>query len=155
MRFGFEATPTQKSENTMGELSAFTVPETELNITFARSGGPGGQNVNKRSTKAVLKWNFGTSPMLDEEQKALVRTKLVNRINTEGEIFISYDQERQQGQNRSGAIRVLNELIAQAIQTDAERVATRPSRGAKERRMDEKTREGRKKEGRSATWNHD
>lgn len=150
MRFGFESAPDRKTEP-----MAFAVPEAELNITFARSGGPGGQNVNKRDTKAVLKWNVGVSSVLTDEQKTLVRAKLPNRINTEGEIVIHYDQERLQNQNRSGAIRVLNQLIEEAIHVDAERKATKPSRGAQTRRMDEKTKDGRTKQGRGTDWHRD
>lgn len=148
----FEFTPTMGSAS---EIKAFTIPESELSITFARSGGPGGQKVNKTNSKAVLKWNVGASAAFNDEQKALIRTKLVNRINTEGEVVIHNSEERSQGQNREGAIRTLNELVARALQVDAERVATRPSRGSKERRMDEKTKEGRKKQGRGGNWGHE
>lgn len=137
------------------EIKAFTIPESELGITFARSGGPGGQNVNKTNSKAVLKWKFDTSSAFNDEQKALIRAKLVNRINMEGEVVIHNSEERSQGQNREGAIRTLNELVAQALQVDAKRVKTRPTKGAKMRRLDEKTREGRKKEERGREWKRD
>src|SRR5512135_1852674 len=77
-----------------------TVPDNELDISFVRSSGPGGQNVNKTSTKAQLRWNVGRSGAFTDEQKAAIREAAGNRLTADDEILISAEAERSQPQNR-------------------------------------------------------
>lgn len=114
------------------------IPETEFKITFARSSGAGGQNVNKTSTKVFVHWSVGQSSVLSVEEKGRVRAKLANRINNEDELVISAEEERSQLQNRQLAIVRLHALVNQAIHVPKKRKATRPTLGSKIRRIESK-----------------
>ncbi|OIO52825.1 MAG: hypothetical protein AUJ19_00070 [Parcubacteria group bacterium CG1_02_58_44] len=121
------------------------VPEGEIDIKFVHSSGPGGQNVNKCSTKAVLSWNVGASVAFSEEQKDMIRRELGNRLNSEDCIVMSSQSERSQARNQENVVRRLQELVAEAITPQKERRPTRPSRAAKARRLDDKHKVGDKK----------
>ncbi len=114
------------------------IPESEFTITFARSSGAGGQNVNKTSTKVIIHWPVGKSVVLSDEEKARVREKLVNKINNEDELVITSEEERSQPQNREIAIARLKELVTQALQIPKKRHPTRPTKGSKLRRIEGK-----------------
>ena len=114
------------------------IPESELNITFARSSGAGGQNVNKTSTKVIIHWPVGKSAVLTDEEKARVREKLANRINNEDELVLMSEEERSQSQNRELAVARLQELVAQALHVPKKRRPTRPTKGSKLRRIESK-----------------
>lgn len=121
------------------------IPDAEFWITYARSSGPGGQNVNKRETKAVVRWNVDHSPLFTEHQKDLIRGKLANRINSEGYLVVDAEAQRSQEQNRAFAMQRIRDMVCKAITPETKRIATRPSRSAKRKRLDEKTLQGRKK----------
>src|SRR3989344_9173898 len=114
------------------------IPESELNITFARSSGAGGQNVNKTSTKVILHWPVGKSLVLTDEEKVRVREKLANRINNEDELVLMSEEERSQLQNRESAIARLQELVTEALHVPKKRRPTRPSKASKLRRIEYK-----------------
>lgn len=114
------------------------IPESEFIITFARSSGAGGQNVNKTSTKVILHWPVGKSAVLTDEEKGRVREKLANRINNEDELVIMSEEERSQPQNRERAIARLQELVTEALYVPKKRRATRPTKGSKLRRIESK-----------------
>lgn len=114
------------------------IPESEFIITFARSGGKGGQNVNKTSTKVILHWPVGQSAVLSDEEKARVRGKLANKINNEDELVVMSEEERFQPQNREIAIARLQELVAGALRVPKKRFPTRPTKGSKLRRIEGK-----------------
>ena len=114
------------------------IPESELNISFARSSGAGGQNVNKTSTKVIIHWSVGKSAVLSDIEKIRVREKLANRINNEDELVVMSEEERSQPQNRELAIARLQELVTQALHVPKKRRPTRPTKGSKLRRIEGK-----------------
>jgi len=111
------------------------VPESEIEIDYARSSGPGGQNVNKLNTKAVISWNVRASSVFTEEQMALIERKLANKINKQGEVIIMEDRTRSQAQNHAAAVKKLQESIRKALTPKAERVPTKVSKAKKRRRV--------------------
>ena len=122
------------------------VPESEIKIDFVRSSGPGGQKVNKTSSKAQLRWNVGASPAFTEGQKTAIRLRAGNRLNNEDEIVFAEQSERSQFQNREAVVRRLQDLVAGALAPKEERKPTKIPKSEKRRRLEEKRQEGRKKQ---------
>lgn len=114
------------------------IPRAELSYRATRSGGPGGQHVNTSSSRVELAWNVDTSPSVTDEQRALIKTKLANRINSEGVMLLSGSEQRSQHQNKESVTARFAELVAQALVVPKVRRKTRPSRAAKEARLQEK-----------------
>ncbi len=114
------------------------IPENEIQITFARSSGAGGQNVNKTSTKAILHWSVGNSNVFTFEEKERIRMKLVNRLNNLDEIVIMSEEERSQFQNREQGIERLRTLVSQALIIPKKRRATKPTYSSKLERLETK-----------------
>lgn len=125
-----------------------TVPESEIKITFARSGGAGGQNVNKTSTKATIHWSIKNSFVFTDEEKERLRKFLSNKINHDDEVVVSVEQERSQLQNRNLAIEKLQELVSKALYIPKKRKATKPSFASKVERLDAKKKRSRLKKDR-------
>lgn len=124
------------------------VPENEIDVEFARSSGPGGQNVNKRSTKARIRWNVGASAAFSAIQKTAIRAAAGGRRNAEDEIIVEADSERSQSQNRDAAVRRLQALVAAALVPKKVRRETKVSRSQKRQRLESKRIVARKKEAR-------
>ena len=116
---------------------------------FSRSGGPGGQNVNKVNTKVTLRLRLNELNGLSEIELERVKMLLANRITTEGEIVITSDEERSQRINLERAYFRLESLIVAAARLPKIRKPTKPSRAAKEKRLETKRRQGMKKAERS------
>jgi ribosome-associated protein len=114
-------------------------------IQFSRSGGPGGQNVNKVNTKVLLRLRVGDLAGLNEAETARLRETLAGRITANDEIIISSDGERSQGINRERAYFRLEALIAAAARLPKHRRPTNPSRAAREKRLQSKRLHSRKK----------
>ena len=114
------------------------IPASEYTLEFVRSGGPGGQNVNKVSSKAQLRWKVGVSNSLTEEQKNRVREVLKNRLTNDDEILVVAEDERSQIQNRELAIVRFQEMITEALKIPKKRRATKPTRSSKEKRLHSK-----------------
>jgi ribosome-associated protein len=104
-------------------------------FTFARAGGPGGQNVNKVATKAVARLALRELGFLTGEARRRVETRLANRITTEGDIVVAVQDTREQSRNREIAVERLAALIAAAAKPPKRRRKTAPSAGSRERRL--------------------
>jgi ribosome-associated protein len=114
------------------------VPESEIEIHFVRSSGPGGQNVNKTSSKAQIRWNLKTTGAFTEREKARLRKALGSKLTKEGEIILSSQSERSQEQNREAAVARLQVLVSRALTPEKKRVPTKPTRSAKRKRLEAK-----------------
>lgn len=114
------------------------IPEEELSWSYVRSGGPGGQNVNKVASKAVLRWDVARSPSLPEEVRQRLRAQQGRRITQEGELVVTSQRFRDQERNRQDCLEKLREMLVRATERPKVRKKTKPSRGAKERRLNDK-----------------
>ena len=127
------------------------VPAGELIISASRSGGPGGQNVNKVSTKIELRFHVRNSSSLSEDEKEKIMTLLKNRINSEGELIIISQSERSQLMNRKKAEEKFYKLLASALTVRRERKATAPSAASRIERLEKKKMRGQTKKLRKDT----
>lgn len=110
----------------------------EILFSASRSSGPGGQHVNKVSTKIELRFNILKSELLSEEEKAILLQKLKNKINKDGELIIISQEERSQIKNKEAAIEKFIIILKEALTSIKERKATKPTRASLEKRLEEK-----------------
>lgn len=118
------------------------LPENELQVTFIRSSGPGGQNVNKVATAVQLRFDLMGSPSLPDGVKHRAAKRAGSRLTAEGEIVITASSFRTQALNRDDAIARLRDLLRSAAYPPKRRVPTKPSLAAKRKRRDAKARRG-------------
>jgi ribosome-associated protein len=114
------------------------IDEDEFNWSFVRSGGPGGQNVNKVASKAVLRWSVKNTVALPEDVKARLLTQQRGRITSEGDLIVGSQRFRDQEKNRHDCLDKLREMIEQALAVPRPRRATKPTKGSRTRRLAEK-----------------
>lgn len=119
-----------------------TIPAGELSMAFARSGGPGGQNVNKVSSKVELRWNPATSAALTHDDRALLLERLRSRLTTDGTLIVTSTLTRDQLKNRDDAQSKLVLIVRSALHRDKPRRETKPTRSSKRRRVADKRHRG-------------
>ncbi len=132
-----------------------SIPDSELSFIASRSSGPGGQNVNKVSTRITLRFDLEASPQLTAEQKEQVWERLATRISKQGVLSVSAQRERSQSANREAATERFVELLRAALEVDPERRPTRTPRGVERRRLENKRRRSQVKRRRSRRYSAD
>ncbi|VAW27107.1 Hypothetical protein YaeJ with similarity to translation release factor [hydrothermal vent metagenome] len=120
----------------------------ELEFSFSKSSGPGGQHVNKVNTKVGLRWNIANSGVITEEQKLFLSEKLANKLTKEGVLVLSSQEARSQLINKELVIEKLDKLLQFAFFIKKKRKPTKPTKASKERRLKNKKQQAEKKEGR-------
>jgi ribosome-associated protein len=120
--------------------SEIRIPDEEFHWSFARSGGPGGQNVNKVASKAVLHWSIASTSSLPEPVKQRFMALERKRITKDGEVVINSQRFRDQERNRLDCLQKLREMTLQAAALPKKRKPTKPSRGSRMNRLHEKRR---------------
>lgn len=120
--------------------------EEELEIKAVRSSGPGGQHVNKASTKIELRFNVEESALLLEEEKQLLLERLKNHITQSGDLIITSQESRSQAANKEDAINKFYELLRQGLKKEKKRKKTRPPKELNEKRLEEKKKQSEKKD---------
>lgn len=122
------------------------LPPDELTFTATRSGGPGGQNVNKVASRIQLAFDVASSPSLSEAQRARLLERLAPRLTKEGVLRVDASQHREQSRNLEEARQRLRALLRAALERPRKRRPTRPTRASKERRLDAKRRRSQTKQ---------
>jgi ribosome-associated protein len=137
------------------EIDGLVIPDRDYSLVFVRSGGPGGQNVNKVATAAQLRFDLAGTAVLAPRVKARLGTLAGQRLTDEGSVLIIARNHRTQEGNRREAEGRLAELLRRALVEPKVRHATRPTRASKERRLESKTRRSGTKSGRGKIHHDD
>jgi ribosome-associated protein len=133
------------SENLLAVNESLSIPRHELDVRVSRASGAGGQHVNKTSSRVEIFWNIPASRALTDEQRARLLEKLSSKLTTEGSIRVVASDMRSQSRNRDFAEERLVDLVRRALIIPRKRKPTRPTRAAKEARLESKKRHSSKK----------
>lgn len=132
------------------------IPDDELEWSFARAGGPGGQNVNKVASKAILRWRAATTvAAISGPAKERMRSQFPSRFTTEGDVILQSQKYRDQERNREDCLTKLLEMIWASLVEPTPRKATKPSRGSHRRRVADKRKQSEKKRNRRESGRED
>ena len=137
--------PSTAPGNLLAVNESLAIPRTELDVRVSRSSGAGGQHVNKTSSRVEIFWNILGSRAVTEQQRARLREKLSSRLTGEGSIRVVASDMRSQSRNRDLAEERLADLVRRALVVPRKRKPTKPTRAAKQARLDSKKRHSKKK----------
>ena len=122
-----------------------SIPLRELEFSYTKSSGPGGQKVNKTNSCAVLTWNLSQSSALTEADRAILTKKLARRLTAEGAVVLRSDRFRDRGRNVADCVEKLRSILQKALLRRKKRVPTRPTKASKKKRLESKKKESEKK----------
>jgi len=125
---------------------SIAIPMDEIEFTYSRSSGPGGQHVNKVNTKATLRWDIGATSALPEDVRQRALDRYASRISKEGHFLITSQRHRERERNTEDCLEKLRALLAAVVAVPKPRRKTKPSKASKQRRLQEKKRQSNKKE---------
>jgi ribosome-associated protein len=128
--------------------SRIVIPASELRFSFARSSGPGGQNVNKVNSKATLHWNPSSSAALPDDVRSRFLTRFASRLTNEGDVVIVSQESRDQPKNIARCLDKLKAMLAEVLTAPKKRRATKPTKGSQRRRLEAKKQRSETKAGR-------
>jgi ribosome-associated protein len=128
------------------------IPLSELVYTASRSSGPGGQHVNKADTRIQLRWNVKESVALDDDERALALKVLASRLTEAGDLILASDSHRSQRRNREDVTQRLVTIVREALIPPKPRKKSKPSRAAREKRLDEKRKKAQTKKDRGKKY---
>lgn len=126
-------------------MNRLKIPAHEIELTYVRSSGPGGQNVNKVSSKCQLRWKPASSTAIPNHLRERVLARLQPRLNADGSILISSDLYRDQARNRQACLERLERILLEAMIEPRKRKATRPTRSSERKRVGSKRTHSQKK----------
>ncbi len=129
---------TPESQQDLAVTSRIVIPHSEWEWSFARSSGPGGQNVNKVNSKAILRWRPLECAVLPEEMRQRFMTRYASRLTTAGELIVESEEYRDQPQNIRRCLEKLQEMLATVVQPPRKRKPTRRTAGSQRRRLADK-----------------
>lgn len=123
----------------------FRVPRNEVSLAFSRSSGAGGQNVNKVNSKAEVRWDIAASDSVPQDVLGRFLSRYRNRLDAEGLVFVTSERERDRERNIEDAISKIEEMVMTVWEKPKPRIKTKPTKGSKKRRLNEKAAHGEKK----------
>src|SRR5262245_30559377 len=114
------------------------IPDAEVQFTFSRSGGPGGQNVNKVNSKATLRWNVKNSPSIPDDLRQRFVSRFSNRLTHDGDLVVTSQRFRDQPKNVDDCLEKVATMLREVLVPAKKRRATKPTRGSQRRRLQDK-----------------